>query len=97
MREHGDRVDLDEIAVVEFGHRNHGARRARLSQPRCINLVEARPVADADDVGGHPDEIVRGSACGFQDRQHVVDGLPRLRLEAIVGKRRPIRPDRELP
>ena len=45
---HGNRFDLDEIAVVQPGNRDHRAGRLRIAEDLGIDPIEGWPVVDAD-------------------------------------------------
>ncbi len=69
-------------------YRNDGAYQFRMSQTPRIDRIEARSVADADDLGDQSDEVGRYAADSLKDRRRVVDGLPNPPLERITGGRR---------
>lgn len=91
-----DRIDLDQIAVVKFGHRDHSARRTLLPEELGIGLVEGRPIGDADDVGRRAHDAAILNAGGLEDGAEIGQGSANLFSEGRVGLMGAIGPYRQL-
>ena len=91
-----DRIDLDEISVVQLCDRHDCSCRTRVAHRLRIERVEAGPALDVDDVRSDLQHISGCGACRAQRREHVLERLVHLVLEWKMRGVRAVGSDAEL-
>lgn len=91
------RFDLDLQAVMQMRDRHDGTRRTRVAGPTRVDLIEARPVFDIDDIDAHLYQLRNAAAGAFERSLKIRQHLLGLNLERGIREFFALRVDRQLP